>query len=184
MPKAGTVSVLIDSPMAASAAQWLKRRKQPEPTLLGRSASNREHSEELLAAFRTQLEKAGRRKNAKRSLRVDQETAHEFVLASVPFWPSWGMNQPKAVRDLRKNLVEKLDRRKRIGRPKLDSRSLERRLGASYAYDERNRRRLKPRLARAKRNELQKETFERWFAEVQRRGETILTTTLPIPETP
>lgn len=184
MPKAGTVSVLIDSPMAASAAQWLKRRKPAEPTLLGRAEHDRERSEELLTAFRAQLEKAGRRKNAKRFMRVDRETAHEFVLASIPYWPAWGRNQPEAVRDLRKRFVDKLDRRKRVGRPRLDKLSLERRLEASYAYDERNRRRLKPRLAQAKLTEIQNEVFERWFAEVQRRGETILTTTLPFPESP
>lgn len=184
MPRAGTISVLIDSPLAAAAAHWLKRRVPPEPTLLGRSPEDRKRCEWLLANFRAKLEKAGRRKNSKRYLLVDRETAHEFVLASTPMWPTWGIYQPHAVRQLNKALRDKLDRKKRVGRPKLDLDDMQERIKSSYAYDERNRRRLKPRLVDVERARRQSEAFDRWFSEVHRRGETILTTTLPFPETP
>lgn len=185
MPLASTVSVLIDSREAADVATWLSRRAPTEPTALGLAADgNAAGNEEALKSLCRQLEKAGRSARGRRWISIKRAAASAYVSAAAPYWPSFGRGQPRAVRKLYRRLRMKLARR--AGRPALGLNGLRRVADNSLTpcYDERERKRARRRLRLAEAQEAGREAFELWFAEVQRRGETILTTSLPLPETP
>lgn len=130
---------------------------------------------EALAAL---LEKAAARKRHTISftINVPRPLVEAFVsTADISIFPEGSNQGPGSGSLFRATQQFRAANRLRRGRPTLSANALKERVTRKVVGDERHRKRLS-------RKQRWEAAMDRWFAEIDRRGETILTTDLPPPK--
>lgn len=113
-----------------------------------------------------------RRSGAGFSALIDVGHAAAFARAVGRCRPAWPLNHHPAILRLA-DAMRNAGRRKRRGRISLDDREMQARVSGAFSCEERHAKRLAARLRRSA-------TWDRWLGEVRARGQTILTTDLPL----
>lgn len=186
MPAAGTVDIVISRRLALRTGQWLLNWEPDEPTALGGGVDPSQ--KEKMRRLGEQLYKAGRRRIAPgsrlfRKIPVERPLASAFVemqpLRSMELVALW----PTEVRKMQRRMKAALGAKR--GRKRLPILTLRKRALSTFHYsEETNRRRTRRKLREAERRLARDQLFEQWAREIHARGETALTTTVPLQFSP
>lgn len=183
MGKQGCREIVIQADDAAAAARWLATVAIPslrnsQGTILGGDIV----SVDLVALGRltAELTRKAMRKRSKAdfSASINVADAAAFARAVDRFRPCWPMAYDPAVMRLAEAMRDG-GQAKRRGRKWLSDGEVAARVSGKLGLDERHRLRL---AARSRKAEGLSVAWEAWFAEVKRRGKTILTADLPFPK--
>lgn len=174
MPTMGEIHVRVSADTAGAAARWLRsallphvRRRGDTVLTLGHSAEIARDLERLAAILAKSA--ARKRRAGTFSINVPRPLVERFAgVAGCWRWPL-----PLAIADMLAAMIEAV--RSRRGRPSLTGRQRSDRIAIAHAVSERHRKRL---ASRARLDQ----AWSDWSAEVRRRGETVLTTTVPSPK--
>lgn len=110
MPKAGVISLFGTSAEFRILADWLRTRSPRDASWLV-SQESIEVQNGQLALLQEQLEKAGRSQRGRRYIKIPRDAAAAFVSVAMPCYPSWGVTQPRAVRQLYRRAKHRLSRK-------------------------------------------------------------------------
>lgn len=178
MGKCGCRPVIMQAADAEVAARWLQMtaipalRRRPGTILGGDYTETIARLDRLAVTLRAA---AKRRRTVKEfSAQIEVEDAAAFTQAVVLCSPAWPLQYHPAINRLAVAMKNGGQRKPR-GRKRLGKDQIVQRVSGAMAIDERHRLRL---AARAKKDAV----HQAWWAEVQARGETILTATVPLPK--
>lgn len=183
MGKQGCRDIVIQAGDAAVAARWLRTvafpaLKNSRGTILGGDLI----SADLVSLERLidELTRKATRKRPKADFAalINVADAAAFARAVDRCRPCWPLSYDPGVIRLAEAMRDGAQV-KRCGRKWLSDDALSVRVTGKLGLDERHRLRL---VARSRKHAARSEAWDRWYAEVRRLGQTILTADLPFPK--